>query len=33
MMQRRDIEGSEATAIAIELKSAFDKFCAKAAAV
>jgi putative YphP/YqiW family bacilliredoxin len=33
MMQRRDIEGSEASAIAAELKAAFDKFCAKPAVV
>ena len=29
MMQRRDIESREAAAIAIDLKAAFDKFCAK----
>jgi putative YphP/YqiW family bacilliredoxin len=29
MMQRRDIESREAPAIATELKTAFDKFCAK----
>jgi putative YphP/YqiW family bacilliredoxin len=29
MMQRRDIESSEAEAIATELKAAFNKFCAK----
>jgi len=33
MMQRRDIEGSDAASIATELKTAFDKFCAKPAAV
>ena len=33
MMQRSDIEHREATDIAAELKSAFDKFCAKPAPV
>jgi putative YphP/YqiW family bacilliredoxin len=33
MMPRRDIESREAPAIAAELKAAFDKFCAKPAAV
>jgi putative YphP/YqiW family bacilliredoxin len=33
MMQRRDIEGSEAASIAADLKAAFDKFCAKSAVV
>lgn len=33
MMQRRDIESSEAGAIAAELKAAFNKFCAKPATV
>jgi putative YphP/YqiW family bacilliredoxin len=33
MMHRRDIESREASAIAAELKSALDKFCAKPAAV
>jgi len=31
MMQRRDIESREASAIAADLKAAFDKFCAKPA--
>jgi putative YphP/YqiW family bacilliredoxin len=31
MMQRRDIESREASAIAAELKAAFDRFCAKSA--
>ncbi|MGA2389054.1 MAG: BrxA/BrxB family bacilliredoxin [Candidatus Sulfotelmatobacter sp.] len=33
MMPRRDIESREAPAIAADLKSALDKFCAKPAAV
>jgi putative YphP/YqiW family bacilliredoxin len=33
MMPRRDIESREAQAIAAELKTALDKFCAKPAAV
>jgi len=33
MMQRRDIEGSDASTIAAELKAAFDKFCGKPAPV
>lgn len=33
MMQRRDIESREAPAIAADLKSALDKFCAKPAQV
>ncbi len=33
MMPRRDIESREAPAIAADLKAAFDKFCAKPAAV
>jgi putative YphP/YqiW family bacilliredoxin len=33
MMPRRDIESREAPAIAAELKSALDKFCAKPASV
>ncbi len=33
MMQRRDIESREAPAIAADLKAAFDRFCAKPAAV
>ena len=33
MMPRRDIESREAAAIAADLKSAFDKFCGKPAAV
>jgi putative YphP/YqiW family bacilliredoxin len=33
MMPRRDIESREAPAIAGDLKAAFDKFCAKPAAV
>ncbi len=33
MMQRRDIESREAAAIAADLKAAFDKLCAKPAAV
>ena len=33
MMPRRDIESREAPAIAADLKAAFDRFCAKTAAV
>jgi len=33
MMPRRDIESREAPAIAADLKAAFDRFCAKPAAV
>ena len=33
MLQRREIESRDAAAIAADLKSAFDKFCAKPAAV
>jgi putative YphP/YqiW family bacilliredoxin len=33
MLQRSDIEHREATDIALELKTAFDKFCTKAAEV
>jgi putative YphP/YqiW family bacilliredoxin len=33
MMPRRDIESREAAAIAVELRSALDKFCARPAAV
>src|SRR6201999_2406888 len=33
MMQRREIESRDATAIATDLKAAFDRFCAKTAQV
>jgi len=33
MMPRRDIESREAPAIATDLKAAFDRFCAKSAAI
>jgi putative YphP/YqiW family bacilliredoxin len=33
MMPRRDIESREAPAIATDLKAAFDRLCAKPAAV